>query len=128
MNYHFLGIPKQYVKSPPIPKTKNAKAYLTYLNDLAAVIDQNYHVFKNNFAIKIPEDSERLKVKKLISMQEAELLSAEQVYFKLTGNKFETQWQKQVIDFNDLLPYLQRIYLSSTSIRTKFRLSVRIWS
>lgn len=109
MNTDFLGIPKQYVKSPQKPKTKTDKAYLAYLNELAAAIEQNYHVFKNNYAIEVPEDNERPKAKKLIALQEAELMSAEQVYFELTGKEFKTQWQKQVDEFNNLLPYLRRI-------------------
>ncbi len=36
-------------------------------------------------------------------------MSAEQDYFKITGKEYKTQWQKQVDEFNNLLPYLQRI-------------------
>lgn len=107
----FLPHKKSYLSLPPEPLNPNSAVYHEYLQKTEGIMEKNFAIYQNNAAVSLTyKGKDNLRFRQVLAQEQEKLRQAESHYFVISnGHFYQTKYQRQIDQFNLLLPYLQKL-------------------
>lgn len=113
----FLPHKKSYLSLPPEPLNPNSAVYHEYLQKTEGIMEKNFAIYQNNAAVSLAYKGKfNRRFRQILKQEQKKLRQAESHYFVISnGHFYQTKYQRQIDQFNLLLPYLQKLIFTVQS-------------